>query len=104
VDQFIGESTSSFETQILNARRYNITPEQSRQALGKCPTRRASSPWFIFVGNGFFPQFSEGAWTKLKRRISLHKSDRSNLLNPSVLSVDIKSFSELSRDFLNLLL
>jgi hypothetical protein len=39
VDQFIGESTSSFETQILNARRYNITPEQSRQALGKCPTR-----------------------------------------------------------------
>jgi hypothetical protein len=43
-----------------------------------------SSPWFIFVGNGFFPQFSEGAWTKLKRRISLHKSDRSNLLNPSV--------------------
>ena len=42
VDQFIGESTSSFETQILNARRYNITPEQSRQALGKCPTRRGN--------------------------------------------------------------
>jgi hypothetical protein len=36
VDKFIGESTSSFETQIRNAKIYSITQEKYRQALEKC--------------------------------------------------------------------
>jgi hypothetical protein len=36
VDNFIGESTSSFETGIGNAKIYRITQEQYRQTLEKC--------------------------------------------------------------------
>jgi len=36
VDNFIGESTSSFETGIRNAKIYHITQEQYTQALEKC--------------------------------------------------------------------
>ena len=36
VDNFIGQSTSSFETRIRNAKIYSNTPEQNRQALEKC--------------------------------------------------------------------
>jgi hypothetical protein len=50
------------------------------------------------VADGLFPHFFEGSETKLKRRISLYKSDMSNLLNPSVFSVGINFCSVLMKN------